>query len=99
LPLASELTINAAKTNALIVFPTTKIPPQNISIKCNKVSVTIQETKLQTAFKCIERKVACAVSIMNRLKFIFPKETRLQLYHALIYPHILYALPVWGSTY
>jgi len=23
----------------------------------------------------------------------------MQLYHALIYHHILYALPVWGSTY
>jgi len=33
----------------------------------------------------IECKVACAVGIMNRLKFIFPKETLLQLYHALIY--------------
>jgi len=36
---------------------------------------------------------------MNRLKFIFPKEILLQLYHALIHSHILYALPVWSLTY
>ena len=30
---------------------------------------------------------------------LFPKEILLQLYHALIYPHLLYAIPIWGSTY
>jgi len=109
--LTNKLTINVVKTNALVVFPTTKIPPCNISHKCNEVSITIQDhvkylgptldnkLNFKKHLNGIKRKVACAVGIMNRLKFIFPKETLLQLYHALIYPHILYALPVWGSIY
>jgi len=42
--LANKLTINAAKTNSLVVFPTTKIPPHYISLKCNEVSITIQDS-------------------------------------------------------
>ena len=30
---------------------------------------------------------------------LFPKKILLQLYHALIYPHFLYTIPIWGSTY
>ena len=29
----------------------------------------------------------------------FPKKFLLQLYYALIYPHLLYAIPIWGSAY
>jgi len=45
------------------------------------------------------RKVACSVGILCKLKSSFPKEILLQLYHALVFPHLLYAIPVWGSTY
>ena len=30
---------------------------------------------------------------------LFTQENSLQLYHAVIYPHLLYAIPIWGSTY
>jgi len=42
--LANKLTIIATKTNALVVFPTTKIPPRNILFKYIEVSITIQDT-------------------------------------------------------
>jgi len=42
----------------------------------------------------LERKVACSVGILRKLKFSFLKEVVLQLYHALVYPHLLYAIPV-----
>ena len=49
--------------------------------------------------KSIERKIVYAVGILNKLKCYFPNKILLQLYHALIYPHLLYAIPIWGSTY
>ena len=49
--------------------------------------------------KFVERKTVYAVGILNKLKCYFPKKTLLQLYHTLIYPHLLYANPIWGSTY
>ena len=30
---------------------------------------------------------------------LFSQEILLQLYHALIHPHLLYAIPMWGSAY
>ena len=49
--------------------------------------------------QCIERKIACSVGVMGKLKYYLPKETLLQLYYALVYSQLTYALPVWGSTY
>ena len=49
--------------------------------------------------KFVERKIAYAVGILNKLKCYFPNKILLQLYHALIYAHRLYAIPIWGSTY
>ena len=37
--------------------------------------------------KFLERKIAYAVGILNKLKCYFPKKLLLQLYHAIIYPH------------
>ena len=58
-----------------------------------------ENLKFDIHLKFVERKIACAVGILNKLKCSFPKEILLLLYHALIYPHILFAIPIWGSTY
>ena len=49
--------------------------------------------------KFVERKIVYAVGILNKLKCYFPKKILFKLYHALIYPHLLYAISIWGSTY
>ena len=48
--------------------------------------------------KFVECKIAYAVGILNKLKCYFSKKILLELYHALIYPHLLYAIPIRGST-
>ena len=48
--------------------------------------------------KFVERKIVCAVGILNKLKCYFPKKNFLLLYHAVIFPHLLYAIPLWGCT-
>ena len=50
-------------------------------------------------FKFVERKITYAVGILNKLKCYFPQKILLQLYHASICPHLLYAILIWGSTY
>ena len=47
----------------------------------------------------IETKLARSIGILNKLRYTLPKSTLLLLYYALIHPHFLYALPVWGSTF
>ena len=49
--------------------------------------------------KFVERKIVNAVGLINKLKCYFLKKILLQLYHAIIYPHFLYAIPIWCSTY
>jgi len=47
----------------------------------------------------LETKIAKFVGILSKLRFLLPKSTLRLLYYPLIYPHLLYALPVWGSTF
>jgi len=44
-------------------------------------------------------KIACSIKILCNppSEIFFPKEVLLQLYHALVYHHLLYAIPVRGS--
>ena len=39
------------------------------------------------------------VIIMNKLKSFLPWNVLLQLYYALVHPHLLYGLSVWGSKH
>ena len=55
--------------------------------------------QFETNIKIIEVKIAKAVGILNKLRFFFPKTTLLLLYYALVHPHLLYSLPVWGCTF
>ena len=47
----------------------------------------------------IETKLAKAVGILNKLRHILPLSALRLLYFSLIHPHVLYALPIWESTF
>ena len=47
----------------------------------------------------IGNKLATAIGILRKLRYFLPSSTLLLLYHALVQPHILYALPLWGSSF
>ena len=49
--------------------------------------------------KIVERKVACAVGILAKSKHYLSRDVQLQLYRALIDCHLIYAIPVLGSTF
>ena len=67
---------------------------------CKYLGVYLDSTlHFQPHIKQIEIKVAKAVGILSKLRFLFPKSTLILLYYALIHPHLLYALPLWGSTF
>jgi len=37
--------------------------------------------------------------ILCKLNYYLPNDELLQLYHALIFSHLAYAIPVWGDSY
>jgi len=108
---ANKLTINAAKTHAMVFSPNINNSNENISLSGNGCPITIQKTVKYLGFpidnkldfpqhiKAIEKKVACATGIVCKLKYYLPKDILLQLYHALIYSHLTSAIPVWGASY
>ena len=67
---------------------------------CKYLSIYL-DSKLhfQPHINQIEIKVAKAVGILSKLRFFFPKSTLILLYYALIHLHLLYALPLRGSTF
>ena len=36
---------------------------------------------------------------MSKIKYILPRSAKLKLYYSLVHQHLLYGLPVWGSTF
>ena len=47
----------------------------------------------------IENKVARAVEILSKVRYLFPSSILLLLYFSLIYPHLLYGLVLWRNTH
>ena len=47
----------------------------------------------------LETRVSRSVGILSKLRSTFPSPTLLLLYHALVQPHLVYVLPLWGSTF
>ena len=48
--------------------------------------------------KCISRKIAKGTGIIIKARKSFESETLLNLYNALILPHIPYCVHIWGTT-
>ena len=48
--------------------------------------------------KCISRKIAKDTGIIIKARKSFESETLLNLYNALIFPHITYGIHVWGTA-
>ena len=46
----------------------------------------------------IENKVARFVSILSKLRYLYPSSALLLLYHSLIHPHLLFGLPLWENV-
>ena len=46
-----------------------------------------------------ENVVACSVGIIAKVKHHLPFNTPITLYYALVQSQLLYAFPIWASTY
>ena len=73
---------------------------------CVKSSVNVkylgmnldQHLNYKSYIESIAKKVARATGIFWKLRKFSPAKTLLNLYNALIKPHLLYGLVIWGST-
>ena len=47
----------------------------------------------------LEKKLSRSVGIMAKLSYYLPPNAVLTLYHSLVHVHLIYALPVWATTF
>ena len=106
---ANRLSFNIDKTNFMIfklkgkneICPTININGSNIQEVDNaKFLGIIIDNKLNWLehIKCIYSKIAKGTGIIIKARKSFETETLLNLYNALIFPHISYCIHVWGNT-
>ena len=107
---ANELQINPEKSTIIIFPPKLNLSRPEVNFNYNTssislcdsakyVGVTIDSTlNFKPHIIALEKRVSRSVGILSKLRFLFPSSTLLRLYYALVNPHLVYELPIWGST-
>ena len=76
------------------------IKPKSLNDSYKYLGVILDnKLNFQLHILTLEKRVSRSVGILSKLRFLFPSFTLLLLYHALVHPHLLYGLPIWGSTF
>ena len=108
---ANSLILNAAKSEALVVsaYVRKSEPPVTFeigkdffqcSIFAKYLGVTIDNhLSFNQHITLLENKVARSVGVVSKLRFYLPQSSLIILYFSLVHTHLLYAIPVWASTY
>ena len=108
---ANQLTINPAKSNALLVPPKLNRESNNITVAINSTPIeVVKEAKyleliidnkltFGSLIDYLESKLSRAVGIISKLKHIFPSSVLIKLYYASLHSNLLYGLLIWHNTY
>jgi len=103
----NKLSLNLSKTKAMLFSRQRTIPLPEIFIDSHQVEfvnnfkflgiVLQQNLKWNTHVDMISKKISKTLGIMRRLKKIVPLKTMLNIYNALILPHLNYGIIIWGG--
>ena len=108
---ANKIQINPNKSCILHLPPKQNIPPLTFqipydnsfivdSICCKYIGILIDnKLNFKQHIQLVESKIAKSVGIINKLRHIFPSSALLLIYFALVHPHLLHGLPIWGSSF
>ncbi len=105
----NQLTLNISKTHFMIfsrryIPSVTNVCIDNIQlerVKCTTfLGVHIDDMiSWKQHISHVLNKVNRGIGILYKLRNVFPKQTLLQIYKSLIYPHLNYCNIVWGNCY
>ena len=108
---SNGLTLYPSKTQALSIAPFIHKSSPSLSINlCNNIVNITNTAKYlgilidnQLSFKShihfLEKKLSRSVGIMAKLSYHLLLNVLLTLYHSLVHIHLIYALPVWATTF
>ena len=75
-----------------------EINPGCKNVKYLRVQIDFQLT-FNSYIRMVENKISRPLGIIIKLKSLFNPTALLKLYDALVHPHLLYGLLVWGTAY
>lgn len=108
---ANKVTINQGKTNYMIIRTKRRSVQKNGALEISGcklpevsnasfVGLEIDEHLTWIDhIKMVNKNIRSKVGILFRLRHFVPQNILILLYKALIQPHLLYGIEVWGSTY
>ena len=107
----NKIQINSQKSFILPISHNLNVPSLNLNLPygnfkinssqiCKYLGVLLDDKlNFKPHIFQLETKLAKAVGILSKLRHILPLSALRLLYFSLIHPHLLYALPIWGSTF
>ena len=107
---ANKLSLNETKTN-LMLFTNSSNPVVNIEIIINNIEVkNLPHTKFlgihidnklkwNEHTRVVNQKISRAYYALTKAKYYLPKSHLKMIYHSIIYPHLIYGIPVWGAAH
>ena len=108
--IVNRLSLNIDKTNFIIFHPYNKPINQNITIKLHKnaliekdhikyLGIMIDSTLTwQTQIDKLSSKISSVTGILYKIRPFINIKLMKTLYYSLVYPHLIYAIEIWGSA-
>ena len=99
----NRLSLNISKTNFVIFAPVNK-PMKCITILINRQAIAQKDyvkylgvlIDFSTTYLINKKKVSRTIGIMYKLRHFVNKKVLISIYYSLVYPFLIYAIPVWG---
>ena len=109
--MANRIGLNPTKSNYLIIPPKLRKTTPQTYLYLNDTPLSTSKSfkylgvhldsqlNFHVHITEIEHKISRAVGIMSKLKHFLPQTAMIKLYYALVHPHLLYGLIIWGQTF
>ena len=108
---SNGLTFHPSKTQALSIAPLIHKSSPSFSLNLSNNIVNITNTakylgiliddqlSLKSHINTFEKKLSRSIGIMAKLSYHLPPNALLIFNHSLVHVHLIYALPVWATTF
>ena len=106
---ANRLALNITKTN-FVIFAAKNKPLKNVTLTLNKKAIqqteyvkylgVLIDSRLTFShhIASVSKKMSRVTGLMYRIRGSVDNKTLNMIYHSLIYPHLLYGIPIWGNA-
>ena len=107
---ANKLSLNISKTNFLIFHSYNKPLHKTITLKINNKAIKEEkyvkylgiliDSTLSWKFHINElgKKVSRVIGVLYKIRQFVTEDIMICIYYSLIYPYLIYGIPVWGSA-